>query len=310
MIEVRKIKGYWTKEKCIEKVILCDSRHDFKNRYSSAYNVALQNKWLDEICSHMIEVRKIKGYWTYEKCKEEALKYNNKKEFRKKNGGAYASARKNNWLYDICLHMKLQGNLYNRCIYSYEFSDNCVYVGLTCNIERRSYERLLFKNDTVTKHINKTGLEPVRKQLTEYIDKDEASKLEGIYKQQYIDNGWIILNKAKTGGLGGNIIKWNKDKCKEEALKYTTRTIFQQNNTSAYRSALKNGWLYEICLHMIITSKPNGYWTKERCQEEALKYKTKKEFQKKSNGAYTAIHRYYNINEICLHMIKNKKGVK
>lgn len=26
--------------------------------------------------------------------------------------------------------------------------------------------------------------------------------------------------------------------------------------------------------------KPNNYWTKERCQEEALKYETRKDFNK------------------------------
>lgn len=32
--------------------------------------------------------------------------------------------------------------------------------------------------------------------------------------------------------------------------------------------------------------KPNGYWTKERCHEEALKYNSRKEFQSKSRGSY------------------------
>lgn len=47
---------------------------------------------------------------------------------------------------------------------------------------------------------------------------------------------------------------------------------------------------------------PNNYWTKERCQEEALKYKTRTEFKKKSYQAY----KYSNLNcwfdDICKHM--------
>ena len=32
------------------------------------------------------------------------------------------------------------------------------------------------------------------------------------------------------------------------------------------------GW-DDICSHMIEILKPRGYWTKENCQKESLKYK-------------------------------------
>lgn len=32
--------------------------------------------------------------------------------------------------------------------------------------------------------------------------------------------------------------------------------------------------------------KPKGYWTKERCAEEALKYSTPDEFRKNAGSAY------------------------
>ena len=37
---------------------------------------------------------------------------------------------------------------------------------------------------------------------------------------------WNILNKAKTGGIGISIEKWNKEKCTEEASKYSTKKEF------------------------------------------------------------------------------------
>jgi len=49
--------------------------------------------------------------------------------------------------------------------------------------------------------------------------------------------------------------------------------------------------------------KPNGYWTKERCQEESLKYKTKKDFQNGNVSAYNK-SRKENWLEVCSHMIK------
>lgn len=32
--------------------------------------------------------------------------------------------------------------------------------------------------------------------------------------------------------------------------------------------------------------KPRGYWTKEKCQEEALKYESRKDFMKNSKTSY------------------------
>jgi hypothetical protein len=105
-----------------------------------------------------------------------------------------------------------------------------------------------------------------------------------------------MVENKKTVGY------WTKERCQEEALKYKTRYEFQKNSGSAYYSAQKNKLLDEICSHMIDIKKPNNYWTKEKCAEEALKYKTKSEFQKKSSGAYEATRRNIWLNEICQHM--------
>lgn len=103
--------------------------------------------------------------------------------------------------------MKPIGDLYSRLIYAYEFSDKSVYVGLTCNSDRRKNEHLNLlskksKSTTVTKYILKTGLQPIYKELTEYVNVEEAQKLESFYINFYKKNGWIILNKIIAGGIG------------------------------------------------------------------------------------------------------------
>jgi abortive infection bacteriophage resistance protein len=124
--------------------------------------------------------------------------------------------------------------------------------------------------------------------------------------KKYKDLGWIILNKTKTGGIGGDILKWTKEKCQEESLKYKIRSEFQKKSISAYCAAQRNKWLDEICSHMIPFTKPRKYWTFDRCKEEALKYKNKSEFREKSQAYYSGWNNKW-LDEICSHMIETKK---
>ena len=247
---LRKPNGYWSKEKCKKEALKYNTRCEFSKKQVGAYLKSQRNGWLDEICSHMIGVKKPRNYWTKEKCKEEALKYKYRSEFQKKSGTAYILCRTNNWLDEFCSHMELIGDLYNRCIYSYEFSDKYVYIGLTFNLNKRDEERKYKKNDCVTKHIINTGLKPILIQLTDYIGVEEAAIKEGEYKEKYIKDGWNILNIAKTGGIGGGHRKWTKEKCQEEALKHNTKKEFREKNSKAYNASYDHKWINEICIHM------------------------------------------------------------
>lgn len=249
--------------------------------------------------------RKKRNYWTKENCKKEALKYSSRSEFKFNAPSAYIRARKSKFLDEICSHMIKQGNFKKRCIYSYEFSDNYVYVGLTYNPQKRKLWRLNNLKDSVMEHIRLTGIEPEYKQLTEFIDVNEASILEGIILNNYIKNGWYSLNKRKTGNIGGPNLFWTKENCKKEALKYSSRNEFRKKSGSAYYSSLRNGWHDEICTHM---KRPirNIIWTKEKCYEEALKYNTKSDFRKYSPVAYSTSIKNKWINDICTHMYKFK----
>jgi predicted GIY-YIG superfamily endonuclease len=255
--------------------------------------------------------RKRRGYWNKENCTQEAFKYKIRSDFFKNSNGAYCSALKNKWLDEICEHMLIIGNNRKRCIYAVEFSDNHVYIGLTYYIEKRFKDHtnnVDYNESSVLEYINKTGLIPVIKQLTEYIDVKDASKLEGIKKDDYKNNGWIILNKTKCGSIGGNAIKWSKEKCAEAALKYKTRGEFKKELGWAYTSSLSNGWLDEICSHMEYMCRPNNYWNKEKCLKEALKFKTRRDFNIKSKGAYNASSKHGWLDEICNHMNTLKNG--
>lgn len=346
--------GSWTKEACQEVALKCKTRSEFIRKYSGAYDAARNKGFLGDICSHMTSI--FQPDWTKDNCRKEALKYFTKDEFRIGNSSAYLAAHRRGWIDEICSHMKRAGNRFHKIIYAYEFPDKAVYIGLTFNINNRQLHRDRDDRDAVTKYIKKSKLNPIIKLLTDYISVDEAIKAESRYIKKYELQGWKILNKAKAGAIGGNIIKWTFESCKLEALKYKSRKEFKEKNSrafstvyknhwhdeicshmaylktpdgswnkeacckealkyisrkdfalgspGAYQAARKNQWRDEICSHMVIKQKPNGYWTKENCRQEALKYKTKKEFKEKNSSAYSIAGRNGWIDEICNHMTR------
>lgn len=80
--------------------------------------------------------------------------------------------------------------------------------------------------------------------------------------------------------------KWNKETCHREAKKYKSRSEFRIKCPNGYISAWKHGWLDDYKWFAPPRQKvPTGYWTYERCYEEAQKYKTLAEFAKNANGA-------------------------
>lgn len=200
---------FWTFEKCKEEALKYKHRSVFKAK-SKAYSSAMKNKWLDDICNHMIAPVSSKLIWTFEKCKEEASKYNTLKDFDKNSCVAYRVALNRKWLDDICGHM-------------------------------------------------------VR-----------------IYK---------LPNY------------WTKENCQMEAIKYTTKTDYRNGAMGSYQVAWKNGWLEEICSHMIVVM-PRNYWTFEICKSDAIQYKSKSDYLKGSSNSYKAAFRRGWLDEICEHMNK------
>lgn len=302
---IRKKRGYWTKERCREEALKYTLRKDFRISSGGAYSAASRNGWLDEICSHMICKYKKKGYWTKERCWEIAIKCNTKTDFFISEPGAHKASKKNEWFDEICSHMiKPLSGIY--IIYAYEFPDNYVYVGLTKNRVRRFEDHLYNKKSPVCKHTKKTKNQPNLLILYEqeiYSD-SEIKKQEIFWYNYYKNNNWNMLNKLKPGTLGVCGLYWTKERCHKEALKYKTRKEFKISNGSAYEASRRYKILDSVCSHMMTRKKKKrGYWTKERCQEEALKYRSRSEFTKSNKGAYNAARRNGWLDEICSHMI-------
>ena len=226
--------------------------------------------------------------WTKENCRELTLKYTSKSKFAKENNSCYNVCRKNNWWDEFSSHMEKVGNLYRRCIYSYEFEDNYVYIGLTFNHHKRNIQHLTNIKSSVYKHIKETNLNPIFLIKSDYININEAVLLEEKILNEYKNNNWNILNKAKTGAVGHNIKIWTKDLCYEEVKKYTTKNEFIKYGKGCYGYSKKEGFIEDLIKNLKLL-KLRNYWTDEKCIEEANKYENKTDLKKYSVSCYNII---------------------
>lgn len=96
---------------------------------------------------------------------------------------------------------------------------------------------------------------------------------------------------------------WNNlENCKAEAIKYVTRTEWQKSSPLSYRWATKNKWLEECTAHMSLVRMPDGYWTLDRCQKEARKYKTKVQWRMEHRASFSKANKQKWLTQCCEHM--------
>jgi predicted GIY-YIG superfamily endonuclease len=303
----RKPSGYWTKERCHQEALLYNIKVKFKTESSGAYQKAAQEGFLDEICSHMVNVQRNKpyGYWTKERCHQEALKYIYRKKFKHGSTSAYTRAQKKGFLDEICSHMIPAASIMKRFVYAYEFADKCVYVGLSHNVKKRNNQHLNRKKSAVYKHCLKCKDYKLIYITNEPIDMIEASNLETSTAMKYQEEGWTLLNNISLLGQLGKSSQskiWTKEKCLDIALQYEYRIDWKTQHASSYQSASFYGWLKDCTKHMKRIRREAGYWTKESCHKEALNYTSRFKFQKGSRGAYAYAFKHGILDEVCSHM--------
>ena len=323
--KIRKANGYWNNyEHCKEEAKKYSSISEFQQKCHAGARYSSKNGWMGDFFKPKC---KPKGYWNdYKKCKELAKTCKTISEFSKKSSAAYYWSRKNNWIEKF--NWFIDKTIYNDnkvdCIYVYEFTEyNFAYIGRTLirRIKERDKEHhrsmyidkkgiTHYTNDTVANFANSKNCNiPIIKILETSLTLKEGKIKEEEWCKIYKNNGWKLLNKAKTGKFSGSIGslskgKWTKEKCKEIALTCKTKTEFKQMNASAYHAARVNNWLKDYTwfintsklLSKAAYGKPKK-WTYEKCYKLAKQCKTSSEFQSKSSRAYAAAKQYGWFND-------------
>jgi hypothetical protein len=294
----------WTKDLAHKEALKYTTPNDFQKKSKKAYLAAFYHGWLPDITQHMNRQHQ---QWTTELLWNEALKYETIRDFIKNSYAAYGAALRRGIIKDITGHMKPLGNATKRVIYSYEFPDNNVYVGLTFDIDERDWQHRKKEKSAVFKHIKNTGLSPIFKQLTpDYINAKDAKNMEDFYINNYKEKGWNILNKAKAGGLGStNLDRWTKDNVLTLALNYKNITEFCTKERSACEASKRFGWYDEV--KKLYPQLRHSY-SFDEIKQEALKYKTRNEFKKNSPKHYSQALSKKIIDDVTTHMGEKKKN--
>lgn len=285
----------WTDESCYEEARKYKNKVEFQKYSGGAFHYACEKGLLSKY-DWLEEIKKPNGYWTKERCEEEARKYYTKGEFLKGCGAAHSAAVRNGWLddYDWLVDQRMD-IIKDRidCVYVYIFEETKVaYVGRTLmrRQKKRDKEHIFnLDNDNVARYAKKHHVPvPPMMILESNLTLEEGLDREDYWRKWYEQQGYTMLNRLATGigkgSLGGiSHGKWNKKTCFEEARKYNSAHEFEDANGSAYAAALRNGWVKDYTW-FIKYWEPK--WDKETCFKEAKRYKTRSAFMKGSAGAY------------------------
>lgn len=227
-----------SKEACAKEALKYKRRIDFARDSNSAYTYALKHGFLDEICSHMT------FYGILSKEKELArINY-----VRKNIVITDEEWEKIEILLENVSSTKYCSNRLqrHRWIYACEFEDNHVYIGLANNLRQRIMQHLRTPSSSIYRYIIETGLIPTFKIICGFESEKKAQKNEAEVEKMYKENGWCILNRAKTGALGGSYIYWTLERCLIVAKLATSMFDFCKRFRGAYASCKRNNWIPQI----------------------------------------------------------------
>lgn len=286
----------WSEKKCIKDAKKYATRTEWWRISSGAASAAKKNNWIEKCCKHMPNGYIPRHYWTKKECLIEARKHKTITAWNKVSINSRRAAFKNGWGEECCKHMtqliKPKG---------YWTKEKCIEESKKYKTKKEWQEKagscafFVRRNgwlDECTKHMEKKFF------WTEETCINEAQKYTSRRDWAYKASG--SLSAAKKNNWFDKCVKhmvrgyktkcyWTKEKCIKEAKKYKTRGEWFNKSGGSLHFALRNNLFDECSKHMVIRkNKPIGYWTKEKCMDDAKKYIARSEWWKKSGGAYNA----------------------
>lgn len=230
---------------------------------------------------------KPRGYWTLERCAQEAIKYQSKSEWERNSRSSYQAAINSNWMSKCCEHMVPPAIELNRVVYVLvDHTKLIAYVGQTGRNPRIRFRRHIKEKPDLQ--------DSYRLKTLDFIVHDERICTELEIKEQeakeiehWRSKGYRMLNIAPAGSLGGTKVKWTMEACAEAARGITIKEL-RKNFKGAYGAIIVNKWKHILLLCAPRKLNSKLMWTKEKIIESTRSYQDIKSWRKANSGAYTS----------------------
>ena len=295
-LEEHKIYSY---EECIIKAKEFEYYNDFRYKAHPYYMVARKRGWLREyswLIKEPVEPHNKK--WKYDTCYAEAKKYKTRSAFNKGCSGAYDVARRNGWLADYTWMPDLtELDAKVDSVYCYLFEEqNAAYVGRTLMYRQhiRDVEHGNYEKDAVYRFAHEHSCDiPKMIIIEENLTIQQGREREDYWRKYYEAHGYTMLNRGATGKKSGSIGalasgKWTFEKAYKIAQAFQTVNEMCEEYEYLYKISKARGWLekFDWFKGEEIRIEKITVWTEDVCRNEALKYKTRKDFRRSCRGAH------------------------
>ncbi|MCP4935047.1 MAG: GIY-YIG nuclease family protein [bacterium] len=253
--------------------------------------------------------------WTKAAVAKEAKQYRGRTEFKLGSPGAHTAAKKNGWFDEVFRHMvtqqrprgywtkkrvaeeakryKTRGEFVEKNKSAYVIAHRNGWLEDVCAHMTRERRPHGFWTEGVI--VQEAQKYQSRKEFKQGSSRAYAVALDGAYLDEVCAH---MQELAKPKGY------WTKKRILEQAEQYGTRSAFKRGSSKAYQAAQKLRILEEVCASLPLQSRPAGYWTKKRIQEEANNYTRRPDFKKGSSAAFSAAEKSGQMDEVCAHMEK------
>lgn len=298
-------KVKWTEKALRASALKYKTLKDWRLNEGSAYATASRLGLLPKVSSNL-KRKIVHGFWTKKRILFSAKGYKYRGIWAKACSSAYSAAKRMGILELATKHMGRLGNRKLRCVYKiFVKSKKTVYVGLTYNFERRIRDHFKTKRfRALAAEFGRNSI--IAKRITGYIDADFAAETEKRIVKKYKRLGYILLNIAEPGALGGNVLKWTNRAILKEAKSFTSVKDWFTNSPNSYAAASVNNLILKATKHMRREIRRPGSWTRTDIRRSVEKFKSFSEWIKFDYKSYSAAQRMglLDDNKIVGHLSK------
>lgn len=279
--------GKWTKANIAKVAKECSTRGEFRSTHGSAYTIALNKGWLDDVCQHMLN----KAPWFGPRVIREYLISHDvfyKLEHKFKQHKEVSKYPFDFFLPDFNLVIEYHGRQHKDGWLN-DKNDAAV-------IQARDQIK---KDFAIAKNINFLELDQTNKKELFKILELELVRLSGILGVKFsLASRELTNQELKTLETA---FVWNNESLKDAISKCKTVKEFREKYPGGHGYALLNG-IWEELSKPLKRVTEHGKYTKAYVTAAALECKTRNEFKLKHRGAWAAAQRNGWLSEVCSHM--------